>query len=497
MKKSKCFELWRFKKMNRMLIFSLMIVLILPTGKLFASTPPETNQEQNVQEISKKKVTCNNPILNYDLPHVTEDMLYASFWTDKVEHPNDIIQPIEKIQALNKENINNLDYLVDIFSLGESVTKSWLIEEINNISKISQYKRYNSEGQLLTQAYYDQLIHNMNEESIEENTPITYGIAVKRTQIRTWPTYDKAYKTSEKQDLDRFLETAAYTMEPIAIFHTSRDGEWYFAATYNYYGWIPVEDIAIAEKQEILDLTSCDDFLVVTGDKVYARGIGRCDDHRCPSKIQYDMGVRIPYVKVLPSSIHKNKAKNHYIIKRPIRNENGMMEIRYAKISKKSDVNVGYLDYTIKNIMNQAFKFYGEIYGWGGDNNARDCSAFIMDIFRSFGITLPRNAGQQVPTTGLIYDFENTTDKLKLLETMKPGTAIYFDGHVMLYVGQHEQRHYIIHDVIKVNYMNDDNVIVPYVLEQVALTSLDLYNNSHELYIHALTKGNLFYWGIE
>ncbi|MFO7637354.1 MAG: NlpC/P60 family protein [Clostridia bacterium] len=28
--------------------------------------------------------------------------------------------------------------------------------------------------------------------------------------------------------------------------------------------------------------------------------------------------------------------------------------------------------------------FLGEPYGWGGMNNARDCSALVMDVFRTF-----------------------------------------------------------------------------------------------------------------
>jgi cell wall-associated NlpC family hydrolase len=60
------------------------------------------------------------------------------------------------------------------------------------------------------------------------------------------------------------------------------------------------------------------------------------------------------------------------------------------------DTAPDYLPLTRANVIRQAFKFLGERYGWGHSFNARDCSGFTNDVYRSFGILMPPNSGAQV-----------------------------------------------------------------------------------------------------
>ena len=46
-------------------------------------------------------------------------------------------------------------------------------------------------------------------------------------------------------------------------------------------------------------------------------------------------------------------------------------------------------------MLHQSFKFLGERYGWGHSYNARDCSGFVSEVYRSFGVQLPRNTRDQ------------------------------------------------------------------------------------------------------
>jgi hypothetical protein len=100
-------------------------------------------------------------------------------------------------------------------------------------------------------------------------------------------------------------------------------------------------------------------------------------------------------------------------------------------------VYLGYLPYNIANIIIQSFEFHGEIYGWGGMNNARDCSAMIMDIYRTFGIKLPRNSSQQGNNSyGMFFSPKE----------LAPGMPIYMPGHAMIYLGEYQGEHYVIHN---------------------------------------------------
>lgn len=68
----------------------------------------------------------------------------------------------------------------------------------------------------------------------------------------------------------------------------------------------------------------------------------------------------------------------------------------------------------------------------------RDCLRFIMDIYRTMDIIIPRDAsmqeegaaGKYIKFMGFIKDRENTLNRLKA------GDPIYMKGHVVMYLGR-------------------------------------------------------------
>ena len=119
----------------------------------------------------------------------------------------------------------------------------------------------------------------------------------------------------------------------------------------------------------------------------------------------------------------------------------------------------GYLPYTRENITRQAFKFLGERYGWGHSYNARDCTGFVSEVYKTFGIFMPRNSGQQ----GLSSMGKNTRftedssrqDKLDTFKSLDAGDLIYIPGHVMMYIGNVDDQPYVIHDVSGLSYIDE------------------------------------------
>lgn len=88
-------------------------------------------------------------------------------------------------------------------------------------------------------------------------------------------------------------------------------------------------------------------------------------------------------------------------------------------------------------------------YGWGGSWNGDDCSGFMVKIFRSFGIQLPRNSSQQAKIGHIWSEFEVKTKKefKKALLGRVPQTLTFLvlRGHIMLYLGRVEKEDYAIH----------------------------------------------------
>lgn len=103
--------------------------------------------------------------------------------------------------------------------------------------------------------------------------------------------------------------------------------------------------------------------------------------------------------------------------------------------------SVEFNDQTVQKIMNEALKYKGRAYVFGGSNPSTgfDCSGFTQWNFNKAGISLPRTAQAQY----------NAMKHLKLKDA-KPGDLVFFHStyntadyvtHVGIYVGQMKMFH--------------------------------------------------------
>ena len=465
------------KKLRNILVITLLLA--------FSSNP--FSFIRNIKERDNKKYKQ----FQSNIPRVTEEMLYPDFWLKNTKKAKRLIATPEEIEAYNMETINISETVVDLEAYRESFTKEELIGLIKNLSQLPASPGYNSKGEKVDKEHYELLIENLNIEGIKDINEVRYGIAVRRTEMRTFPTYESLHISPEDYNIDKFMETAVYPLEPMAILHESKDKKWYFAQIYNYLAWIPVKDVAIADKKILFEYLNREDFLIVTGRRVYTNYNPLVPEI---SELQLDMGVRLPLAleAEIKEDIYGQNPAGNFVVKLPKRNEKGYLEFVYGLIPRTADVNIGYLAYTRENIIKQAFKFQGERYGWGGMFNGRDCSSFIMDIYRTMGIKLPRNSAEQgKQAAGVYFSFPEAMplkERQKILDKLKPGTALYMAGHVMLYLGKYKGEYYMIHDLSGF-YEKINNKMVFKNVWEVAVTPLSLLtyvDGKYKTYFEAL-----------
>ena len=63
----------------------------------------------------------------------------------------------------------------------------------------------------------------------------------------------------------------------------------------------------------------------------------------------------------------------------------GSFELKKAFL-RKEEINRGYLTFTPRNILSEAFEMQDTAYGWGGLYGEQDCSGFIEQVFATTGI---------------------------------------------------------------------------------------------------------------
>lgn len=414
-------------------------------------------------------------LLQSDVIGMEERFLTPSFWIEKTSDREELVLTAQQIVALNKNSFATDKTMVDLSDYPDEFAADKLTAAIRTISRVPDTPRYYPDGTLLTDDDYARYEASLNLQSIADGKPVEFGLVVQRANMRSYPTDDAIYKTPTPDNLDRFQENGLFPADVVAVLHASSDGEWRLVQSFNYLAWVRATAIAIGDRQTILDYSNRPDFVVVTGSKVFTNFN---PEQPAVSELQLDMGIRLPLAshEVTGNNVYGQNPYASYAVELPVRDENGRLQLLPALIARSQDVTPGYLPYTRENLINQAFKFLGERYGWGHAYNARDCTGFVSEIYKTFGIFLPRNSGDQGRSdigNNIRFDDATLADtKIDALKKLQVGDLIYIPGHVMIYLGEIDGKPYVIQDVSALAYNSDAGEFYSGVLSGVSVTPL-------------------------
>src|SRR3546814_10411590 len=106
----------------------------------------------------------------------------------------------------------------------------------------------------------------------------------------------------------------------------------------------------------------------------------------------------------------------------------------------------------------------------------RDCSGFVSEIYRSFGVQLPRNTSAQSVSPALnrlAFDAGDSRDKrMEAASGLQVGDLVYIPGHVMMVIGHDNGMPYVIHDTNGGSWLGPDGTLVRGRLNGVSVTPL-------------------------
>ena len=377
-------------------------------------------------------------------PLITSDMERPEFWIKKIKNPTDQLLTPEEVEKMNEENLRKKDlHLFTIKDLKEDWTEEEIIsflnedwEDFGTTGEVGYGRNEASPGE----SFRNELRNNLNRKAIKGSNRMLFGLVVKRTDIRVFPTDEPSPRP---EGFDRFQHSAISPGSPIGIYHFSQDKRWAYVQTQMIRGWIRTDHLAIAkERGEVVDYEGAKDRLVVTGNFIHVFG----DPSFQQSLFLSQMGDSFPLLGI-PEIKMGNPC---YIISIPWREADGRLTFRKGYIRRDEDAHRGFLSYTQANLARQAFKMLNHPYGWGDRLGGRDCSRLIMDLFRTFGILMPRNSKEQARVgvdLGHVKG-KSSREKGKVLDQAIPlATTLRLPGHIMLYLGRDKGRHYVIHSL--------------------------------------------------
>jgi hypothetical protein len=406
---------------------------------------------------------------------VRDAQLEPDYWIARDASPRRLILDSEAIAAQNAR-LREIDPSVrDLEKLPPTLAAADVKQWIEKLSARPDEPLFDAQGHTLSAATLDELVNSVALDAVPATQPTRYGMVVKRADLRTFPTLLRAYDSRDNTDVDRFQESALFPGTPLVMAHESRDHQWWFVVSPLYSAWVEKKYIAEGTEQQVLDYTHRSPYLVVTGPTVKTV---HTPEAPAVSELQLDMGVRVPVLAAWPESkpVNGQHPYTAHVIELPVRADDGSLRFVPALLPKTADTASDYLPLNQANVLRQGFKFLGERYGWGHSFNARDCSGFVSEVYRSFGVQLPRNTRDQGVSPALnrisLTSADDHAERLAVLRDLEIGDLIYIPGHVMMVIGYDHGVPYVIHDTTGISYRDGAGTVRRVALNGVSVTPL-------------------------
>lgn len=412
---------------------------------------------------------------HFNMPNTSPAMNTPDYWIAKIPDPDQLLMNGSQIKSFNINTLNRLSCLMDISSFPEDISdlelKKIIKTDIFNSNSLYQ------EGRILTSREKGQIQAQLNLSSILKTNPVRYGLTTCRSNLRTFPENHGIFREPDDIEFDLFQETAINPCEPLLILHQSLNRQWYFVQVAFYRGWLPADNVAFfSNRQDWLAYLITPERITVTDNSLTL-----VSPHG--EKWLFEMGSQIPVVQYVAINNQFNQ------VKLPIRQDNGEVQFIILQITKENWPKRGYLPFTRRHLIQQAFKMFGMKYSWGGREQTVDCSAFTRNIFRTFGLDFPRNACEQEQIPGKLVKLSSLEPREKkvILDSLQPGALLFLKGHVLLYLGKDECRYYVIHALSALG-MKTFKKVKKMEVMRVVVSDLSLLRPNGQSFLQELTS---------
>ncbi len=282
---------------------------------------------------------------------------------------------------------------------------------------------YTSSLTVRTEAQRRELVDaaQMNLYPTMDRRAVTVRFAACRVLPDMHPAFADPGTAGEGYPFDYLQNSGVHPGTPLRVLHADKSGGWYLCEYSSAAGWFRAEDIAFVSARFCRRYESGHYAAVVDDNTPLRSAAGRTLCTAC-------IGA------VFPTAGSGQDAR----LLIPLRASDGTAKIALIPVPEKS-VRPYPVPFTAENMIAQARKFMGTLYGWGGLYGDRDCSMMVKDLTAPFGMMMPRNSRAQSFGSGPFIDLRKLSAAEKVRVIREKGlpfrSLIGFSGHIGLYLG--------------------------------------------------------------
>ena len=442
------------------------------------------------------------------MPDVTAEMSKASCWSDKMNDPDKVLTDQDSIAAINQA-------IIDADGTGVMDIVEWSRENptFDGVARAQKLRTaaeadsktfyswgacYGEDGTRYAswdeayENFYKEIIDNAVDPAATTEMPIKYGICTKRACLINLPTNKPVLEDPNDPDNDDLYQTMVRVNEPLILRSVSADGQFYHAVTSCTTGWIDKDYVAIcADRDEWLNAWKFDESetLVVYDDKIYTEESQVTPEVSC---VKLPMGtcLKLASDEECEGWINHRTAHNNHVVWLPIRKTDGTYDKKLCLIGENRKVSEGFLPVTSANIVAVAMNQLGDPYGWGAQLSSEDCSGYVRDVYKCFGLELARNTTGQPNQPVKKWKLSGLSDeeKVELIKRLPVGAVLFFNGHEMIYLGEDNGKLYVISSL--------QSIVLNGEVTQVRggiINTLDMTRKNGNTWLRELTTANIPY----
>jgi len=378
-----------------------------------------------------------SPIL---MPGTTPEMQSPGYWVSLSPGPDKPAMTREEITKFNTLVSDGLKARTDIFTASPFFSKWTLISNFENTLKTYQSANlFYASGKKVPSVFYYKVGGNINASEILYDGVNQYGFVVKTASLRALPIKQSMYRTRGDTEADALLKCTLDIGAPLIVQHETFDKKWYYVLTEYYSGWIEADNAVLCELQDVKDFLSKSPFCVVTS----AKADVFLDEEMSGFYGTASMGTRLP--------TGTKSTEDAVNVVAPYRDKEGKMIFGDLFIRRNS-IHQGYLPYTPRSIINEAFEYINQPYGSNGIYSFTDNQTFVAKVFSTTGVFLPVSYSSTTALGDAIAAFGEDIPRRQRFDSLTnsvPGgvTLLFTDDNAYIYLGAVKGAPYTIREI--------------------------------------------------